>query len=127
MDESPIVSEGELDYDKNVGEKWREEGDGMLTCCQPEFAIKIVYPDLKFKSLMSLSEIRKVDEIVTHETILESIVARREYRKTDQEYAQWADQWSEHRQKTLQFFNRSRSETWRRFKLNYKAMKDLKN
>ena len=85
--------------------------------------IRIVYPDFETKRKTNLTEIKREDRILLDNSYYEVLLALRDLRAHDTEYAAWYFDFTEHRQKTLEVFQKSKSQTWTHFKSNYEAMK----
>ena len=87
--------------------------------------IRITYPDADTKRLMNLAEFKRAEKVAPLDQIShhEVHMALRELRAEDTEYAAWYHDFTHHRQKTLEMFRKSKSQTWSHFKVNYEGMK----
>ena len=117
VESSPIESVGEIDYAWNGCRAFQPELEDVR--------VKIVYPNEAMKKQLTLAEFKHLD-LLYEESHLEAARARLVMCQTDAEYSQWHQGWVEHRLKALEFFKKSKSQTWKHFKSNYSAMKQGK-
>jgi len=105
---SPCVSEGDLEYDIEFGD--------VLENVKGEIKVQIVYADPSMKQFMSVTEFKKADVLVNDkQIILEANAGWRQMKLEDLEFAEWLNEWNEHRKKTLDFFKKSRKRAWKHF------------
>ena len=132
-EESPIQSEGELEYDRDLDfktDRLNSADDNLQESFQKDakaqYSIRIVYPEEGMKKSMCLAEFKNLEKH-HEETHLEALYARRKMCETDFEYAAWFAHWVQNRHKTLDLFKKCKSQTWTNFKAKYRAMKEGKH
>ena len=87
------------------------------------FIIKIIYPDLTLKQVKS-SKLKRLDQIINYNAEMQMLKYRRELRAQNIEYARWSTFWSDHRDKTLKSFKKSKNTSWINFKRHYTNFKE---
>ena len=73
--------------------------------------IRIIYADVTMKRIRS-SKLRRLDQIINQDFERELELSRAEMRAVDEEYREWSEMWSQHREKNRKYFSQSRSITW---------------
>ena len=73
--------------------------------------IRIIYADVTMKRIRS-SKLKRLDQIINQDFERELELSRAEMRAVDEEYREWSEMWSQHREKNRKYFSQSRSITW---------------